>query len=176
LTGTWKVDFIEGGPVIPVSQETKKLVSWTELGGADTENFSGTAKYSLNFELPVVKTAGWILELGDVYNSARVRLNGKNIGILITPPYQIRVRNEIHQGMNTLEVEVSNLSANRARFLDRSGNKDWKTYYNIGFLSRDKVYDKIPGSNQFDATDWPVMTSGLLGPVRLIPLMEVAKN
>ena len=35
LAGSWKVNFLEGGPVLPASKEITKLSSWTLLGGDD---------------------------------------------------------------------------------------------------------------------------------------------
>jgi hypothetical protein len=64
-----------------------------------------------------------------------------------------------------LEVEVTNLSANRIADMDRR-EVNWKKFYEINFVNI--------GYRKFDASGWPAMDSGLLGPVRLIPslLME----
>jgi hypothetical protein len=60
-----------------------------------------------------------------------------------------------------LEVEVTNVSANRIRDLDRRGVK-WKNFRDINFV--DLNY------HPFDASRWPLTASGLLGPVTLTPL------
>ena len=65
------------------------------------------------------------------------------------------------EGTNTLEIEVTNLSANRLRDLERSGG-EWKIFYEINMVNRH--YE------EFDATEWDPMPSGLLGRVRIIPL------
>jgi len=59
-----------------------------------------------------------------------------------------------------LEVEVTNLTANRVADLDHR-RVPWKNFYNINFVNI-----KYGG---FDASGWRPMDSGLLGPVRLIP-------
>jgi hypothetical protein len=64
-----------------------------------------------------------------------------------------------------LEVDVTNLSANRIRDLDRRGVK-WKNFYDINFVGIDY--------KPFDASQWPVRPSGLLGPVLLYPVAEPA--
>ena len=62
---------------------------------------------------------------------------------------------------NILEVEVTNLSANRIRELDRRGVQ-WRNFKDINFVGIDY--------KPFDASKWPVRVSGLLGPVTLEPL------
>ena len=50
LTGTWKVEFIEGGPVLPAGYETKELASWTTRDDPELKRFAGTARYTIEFE------------------------------------------------------------------------------------------------------------------------------
>jgi hypothetical protein len=160
LEGRWEIDFIEGGPELPHAYETKVLGSWTEQGGA-TERFAGTAVYRLYFDAPCEGDT-WLLDLGEVHASARVRLNGVDIATLIGPTYRTRVRGVRATG-NELEVEVTNLAANRIRDLDRRG-VEWRIFDDINFVTRE--YER------FDARDWPVMASGLLGPVTLLRLQK----
>jgi hypothetical protein len=106
------------------------------------------------------KGASLFLDLGVVKHSARVTLNGQALGTLIMAPYRI----EIPQGVlkakgNVLEVEVTNLSANRIRDLDRR-KVNWKIFHEINFVNINY--------KPFDASNWPVFESGLLGPVRVI--------
>ena len=69
LTGTWKISFLEGGPELPKTIETKSLGSWTKLEGEAYKNFSGTASYSLDFAKPNASAAGYWLDLGKVAES-----------------------------------------------------------------------------------------------------------
>jgi hypothetical protein len=156
LRGRWQVEFIEGGPELPASYETDNLSSWTEwCSGA--ARFAGTAVYRLCFDAPF-KCEACLLDLGRVHSSARIHINGKYIGILIGPAYRIRLDNLKPTG-NLLKVEVTNLAANRIRDLDRRGVA-WKNFKDINFVSR--------GYKPFNAADWAVMDSGLLGPVTLL--------
>jgi len=102
-----------------------------------------------------------MLDLGDVRESARVRLNGHEIGTFWSLPMRKPVGSFLLPGENLLEIEVTNLAANRIRYLDRSG-VDWKIMRDINFV--DINYEP------FDASKWPIQPSGLLGPVRLIPM------
>ena len=90
----------------------------------------------------------WI-DLGRVADVgvARVRLNGKALGILWTPPYRIAL-DGMKAGENVLEVEVVNSWRNRL-VGDRGKPKD-KRYTQTNITIRD---------------DWELLESGLLGPV-----------
>jgi hypothetical protein len=163
ITGPWNVKFILGGPTLPADFQTAKLASWTTFPDTNTQAFAGTAKYSLEFNLQVAPDTlkrELQLDLGDVRQSARVRVNGKDYGTLITPPFRVVVDNLKPTG-NTLEVEVTSVAANRIRDLDRRGVK-WKTFRDINIV--DINY------KPFDASNWPLTDCGLLGPVTLTPV------
>jgi hypothetical protein len=156
LSGEWRVKFISGGPELPGEFVTRKLASWTELGDERAKAFAGTVVYSVSFDGP--PGGRCMLDLGKVCESARVRVNGKEIGTLIMPPYRVELEGLRDKG-NVLEVEVTSTSANRIRDLDRRGVK-WHNFNDIGFVNMDY--------KPFDASKWPLRDSGLLGPVRLI--------
>ena len=104
LTGTWTVEFIEGGPALPPPFQTDTLGSWTEQGDASGQ-FAGTAHYALTFDAPPGAVEEWRLDLGRVCESARVSLNGVSVGVLIAPPFQISV-GPLRARNNVLEVKV----------------------------------------------------------------------
>jgi len=168
LRGRWHVEFVAGGPSLPEPFETERLESWTRLGGKEAERFAGTARYRLTFDVPpaapdAASAEAWLLDLGRVEQSARVRLNGQELGTIIIAPFQIRFEpGVLKPAGNVLEVDVTNLSANRIRDLDRR-KVPWKIFHNINFVNR--------RYRRFDASSWPVFPSGLLGPVRLVPLL-----
>jgi hypothetical protein len=160
----WNVEFIAGGPELPAPFSMNVLASWTEASDTRVENFSGTARYSTVFTLDNTgQRDQWLLGLGDVRESVRVRINGKNVGTLFSLPFQTMVGAYLKQGDNRIEVEVTNLAANRIRALDRE-SKDWR-------LMRDANIVSVR-YGEFDAANWPIKVSGLLGPVRLIPLQR----
>lgn len=158
LTGTWDVDFIDGGPSLPRGYETRTLTSWTNNGDPETQRFAGTARYTLTFNAPA-GTGPWLLNLGKVCNTARVRLNAQDIGVLIQPPYELVIHN-LKSMDNVLEVEVTNLPANRIRYMDRK-HIAWKIFRDADFVNIDY--------RPFNAAHWPIMDSGLSGPVTLSP-------
>ena len=159
VAGTWKVEFIEGGPQLPPPFQTPKLASWTELGGEDAGRFAGTARYSLTFDSPAnANFRNCYLDLGKVSQSARIRLNGVDLGTLFIPPFRLPLY-DLKPKSNLLEVEVTSVSANRIRDLDIR-KVPWKTFYDINFVNL--------GYKPFDASAWPITDCGLLGPVKLI--------
>jgi hypothetical protein len=163
ISGSWKVDFIEGGPVFPSSREISSLVSWTEFGGEEVKNFSGTARYTISFKKPAGKADAWIISLGKVCESARITLNGKEIAILIGPDFQVVVDKKTLRAKNALEIKVSNLMANGIAYMDRNNIK-WKKFYNVNMAARMRQNTK---NGIFDASAWEPRESGLIGPVTI---------
>ena len=171
IAGDWSVKFIQGGPTLPADYQTTQLASWTTFPDTNCEAFAGTADYSLTFDVPRSESRlqaarvnaelpKYLLDLGEVCQSARVKVNGKDYGTLIIPPFCVVVDNLKPTG-NRLEIEVTNVSANRIRDLDRR-NVPWKYFNDINFV--DINY------RPFDASKWPLTDSGLLGPVTLTPV------
>jgi len=165
IAGTWKVDFIEGGPELPAAFQTAQLDSWTRSGDSETKRFAGTARYTIEFETPGARADDWLLDLGRVCESARVRLNGHQLGALWCAPFRESIGPWLRPGKNLLQVDVTNLAANRIADLDRR-KVDWKYFYDINVVNR--------RYRPFDASDWPPFDSGLLGPVTLVPLKRMA--
>jgi hypothetical protein len=169
LAGTWKVEFVEGGPVLPAGYETKELVSWTTRDDPELKRFAGTARCVIEFDRPAADVSDWVLDLGRVCESARVSVNGKPVATLFCSPFRVSVGAFLKPGRNTLSVEVTNLAANRIADLDRR-KVNWKYFYDANLATH-------PDSKQrgvLDASGWLPFDSGLLGPVRLIPMKEFA--
>jgi hypothetical protein len=115
ITGPWEVSFSPGWNA-PAKATFERLQSWTENADPGVKYFSGTAIYTRDFDLPAdLPGSGrelW-LDLGVVKNLAEVSLNGKSLGILWKPPFQVNVTAVIRPGPNTLEIKVTNLWPNR---------------------------------------------------------------
>jgi len=169
LPGPWTTRFLKGGPRLPSVRTLDRLVSWTTFGH-DGEVFSGTAAYTTTFRRPNGNNGAWQLDLGRVAESARVRLNGAEVATLIGPPYRVVLRPDQMRATNTLDIAVTNLSANRIRDLDVRG-VIWKKFYNVNFPAR--FPDNRGPDGLFSATKWEPLESGLLGPVTLTPLATI---
>jgi hypothetical protein len=170
VLGKWNLTFTEGGPDFPDDITTEELKSWTEFGGDKLKRFAGTARYTISFIKPETKCEGWYLDLGRVAESARVKINGKMMGTYISEPYRIYVPSELMQKNNVLEVEVTNLMANRIAYMDQQGLV-YKKFYNINFPSR--LRENRGDDGLFTAAGWAPRESGLIGPVTLTPVEKI---
>jgi hypothetical protein len=164
IRGMWRVTFVDGAPVLPGESATDKLISWTDLQDAEARRFAGTARYRITLNKPACKVDGWMLDLGQVHESAKIWINGQYAGAAWSIPFSVRVGQFLKSGENELVIEVTNLSANRIADLDRR-KVNWKKFYDINFVNIN--YGK------FDASSWEPVESGLLGPVRLVPLVLI---
>jgi hypothetical protein len=166
LYGEWAISFPEGGPTLPSSYKTTTLTSWTEHSD-ELKRFSGTGVYQLTFQKPKEKAKAFLLDLGKVCESARVMLNGEELGTLVGPKYQLVINASKLKNRNELEVRVCNLMANRIIDLDRRG-VNYKKFYNINFAARRR--EDVGKDGLFTAAKWEPVESGLLGPVTLTPI------
>ena len=116
LSGPWTVSFDPkwGGPA---EAKFEQLVSWTKRPEDGIKYYSGTASYDKVLDL---KDAGHrpensrlILDLGEVRDLAEVRINGRSVGTLWTPPWQLDITDAVGPEANTLQVRVTNLWPNR---------------------------------------------------------------
>jgi hypothetical protein len=160
VKGEWKVSFLSGGPELPAEAALDRPRSWTELPDTRAQNFAGTGRYRVKFDVPNWKPGMWQLDLGRVCQSARVRLNARDLGTLFVPPFQV-VTDALKGEGNVLEVDVTNVSANRVRDLDRR-QVNWKNFQDINFVNINY--------KPFDASNWPLTDSGLIGPVTAMPV------
>ena len=163
----WTLEFVAGGPTLPAGRMVDRLGSWTDLPGGDVKRFSGTAVYTTRFPKPPAEANAWRIDLGRVAESARVRLNGSELAVLIGPSYSVVLDDDLLRPSNQLSIAVSNLMANRIADLDRRG-VGWKKFYNVNVAAR--LPENRGPDNLFTAAAWPPRESGLIGPVTLTPL------
>ncbi|MFC0215287.1 glycosylhydrolase-like jelly roll fold domain-containing protein [Paenibacillus chartarius] len=110
LKGEWTVAIAEA-ELYPHFKEWGKLTALTNMSGpGGLPRFTGTFRYETEF--------GWtesgqqaLLDLGEVYETAEVWLNGEQAGIRLCPPYRLEINGLIKQGTNKLVVEVTNTLA-----------------------------------------------------------------
>ncbi len=167
LNSGWKLDFPDSKPAIDQTFEIGAPVDWTTLAqqNEDVTRNMGTGRYSTTFTLPAdVDADNWLLDLGDVRESASVKINGQQVAVLTAVPFETLVGPYLKEGENTLEVEVTNLPANRIADYDRQG-KVWRIFKDANiatFSSQNRTYNH-----------WTLMPSGLNSEVKLIPVKEV---
>lgn len=163
LNGPWTLTPVCGGPDLekgwPRTMQT--LTSWSRNDDGTENPFCGTVCYRTTFMLDVDGARkGATLDLGRVCESARVSVNGVCAGARIMSPYRVEIpAGMLKVGENVLEVEVTNVGANRIRDLDKR-KVQWKIFNDINIVGRDY--------RPFDASKWPLRDAGLLGPVRML--------
>lgn len=100
----------------PASVPWGQFASWTDSTNAGIRYFSGTATYRGILRVAAAPLNAreelWI-DLGEVREVATVRVNGKRLTTLWHPPFRARIDAVLHPGENTVEIDVSNLWANR---------------------------------------------------------------
>ncbi len=161
----WTLDFVESAPSISGTFDIDEPRSWTTLDTPHATTTMATGRYTLQFDLPAIAADEWVLDLGDVRESARVRINGKDAGTAWCVPFQLTVGQYLKLGKNTIEVEVTNLPANRIAELDRQ-QVPWRRFKEINVV--DLNYKKTGYAH------WEPLPSGLNGQVKLIPMKKKA--
>ena len=73
-------------PSFPRPPSLRALASWTTLADPEAQRFAGTGRYTVRFDRPRRDADDWLLDLGRVAETARVRLNGRDLGTLWSRP------------------------------------------------------------------------------------------
>ncbi|MGG9963072.1 glycosyl hydrolase [Ferruginibacter sp. SUN106] len=165
ITGEWQLQFKEGGPTLPPSVTLSEgLLPWTDAKAESYKTFSGSASYSTHFKKPSGTATKYLLDLGKVYESAEVFMNGRKIATLIGPAYSTVINAKDLKADNTIEIKVANSMANRIIDLDKR-KVVWKKFNNTNFPAR--LATNRGADGLFDASKWEPKISGLAGPVTL---------
>jgi hypothetical protein len=175
IDGPWTVSFDPkwGGPETIVFAT---LADWTQRPEDGIRYYSGTAVYRNRFR-PAPPQIGQrlFLDLGTVKNIARVKLNGRDLGVVWTAPWHVEITEAVRPGVNDLEIEVTNLWTNRLIGDGKLPREKRWTVTNV------KTYDTtLPPETQYQTygckvcdarrksnTPPALLPSGLLGPVSL---------
>jgi len=199
LTGAWEVAFDPkwGGPQKAEDRGQKaedgkdgkivfdKLVDWTTRSERGIKYYSGIATYRKNFSYQSSVTSKQsndhgsritdhspvFLSLGMVHDMARVRLNGKDLGVVWCAPWRVDISGAVKAGDNRLEIEVVNRWANRMIGDRQPADANARTVKSPdGFLGGEEFKT---GRYTFSTSDpygaqSPLLPSGLLGPVRIL--------
>ena len=101
--GLTSVDPKWGGP----EQVTfEALQDWTQRPEPGIKCYSGIAIYRKPFEFKPPTGTRLFLDLGVVNDMARVRLNGKNLGVVWCAPWRVEITAAVKAGGNELEIGV----------------------------------------------------------------------
>lgn len=194
IKGKWSLKFDSkwGGPSEDVIFDT--LTDWSKSEDNRIKYYSGTVQYKTSFRKPVVGDDSILyLNIGQVYNIARVRINGTDLGTIWCAPWQVEIPKGILKDENILEIDVANTWVNRL-----IGDEQEPMDFEVITLNREKgrqggyAKDK-KGRGLKDLPDWlinrtprlskgrytfsswlyydkdaPLQKSGLLGDVKIL--------
>ena len=154
VEGSWDLSF-EPDRGAPAKITLNTLASWSDNHDDGVKYFSGVGTYAKTIQA----SPDWfkhgtklLIDLGEVKNLAQVSVNGKPLGILWKTPYRADVTSALKPGANTVEIKVTNPWVNRI-IGDRQPNAP-KTYTFT--------------SPKFYKADSKLVSSGLLGPVKIL--------
>ena len=163
LNSGWEISFTESVPAVEERFVTDTLTAWTAIDDPRLKINSATGCYTTRFTIEDPREPDeWVLDLGDVRESAVVKLNGERIATLVTIPYRTEIGRWIKEGENLLEVEVKNLHSNRIAEMERQGVR-WRIFKDANIAS-------VVGAREFSFGDWAVDPAGLNSEVTLTPI------
>ena len=171
ISGAWDVAFDPkwGGPE---KITFDALQDWSKRPESGIKYYSGIATYRKTFQVsglpsPVSKT---YLSLGTVCDMARVKLNGKDLGVVWCAPWQVEVGDALKVGENQLEIEVANRWPNRMIGDKQPADANAREVQAPpGFLGGKKIKTgryTYSTHNPYKPKS-PLLPSGLLGPVMI---------
>ena len=155
ISPNWDISFNPdmGGPK---SFRLEKLISWSDIVEKGIKYYSGSATYTRNFVIKdevLSKGTEVYASFEDIQETAHVFINGKDCGIVWTPPYKVLITPFLKAGANKITVQVINTWNNRI----------------IGdILNYDgKAYTKTNIKNKF-RKESPLLKSGLMGKAEIV--------
>lgn len=191
IEGPWMVKFAPnlGAPDSIVMDE---LTSWSENRINGIKYFSGTATYHKTITISdtsFLRDSEINLDLGLVKNIAEVFVNGVNCGTYWKPPFRANISKAFKPGKNILEIHITNLWPNRMIGDEQeSDDTEWGDPFHYPYAPGNpnvgRMLKEVPSwlaeglprpskerysfvSFKFFSEDSKLLTSGLIGPVRL---------
>lgn len=113
-----------------------------------TQFISDEITYTSTVNLPKVKRMKVTLDLGKVYYTAHVSVNGEDVGSIIWAPYKIDISDFVVTGNNTIKIIVT--PTDRNKFIGKG-------------IQQNKYYSSV-----FSNKKNTLMPAGMVGPVRVL--------
>ena len=150
----WTLSFPKAQPV-PIEKTFKMKVAtdWTTLDDSRLKTTMATACYSSKLKIKKNDDQRYVLDLGDVRESARIVINSKDVANLFAVPFRLDITDYIKNGNNSFDIYVTNLPANRIAQMDRD-NIEWRHFKEINVVDINYKRDK------YDY--WDTLPAGLL--------------
>ncbi len=129
------------------------LGSWHDQGLAF---YAGSVTYTFSATLDNPEGRRWYIHCPAYRNTARVRVNGIDAGVMMWSPHRVEVTELLHRGRNRIEVEVANSLRN---FLGPHHIRNEDEIECLGPSDFFKKENRVP--------EYRFKPAGLLGPVEL---------
>jgi hypothetical protein len=183
IAGAWNV-FFQPKLDKPFKRKLPSLIDFSKQKDAALKYFAGTATYEKTFHIgagDLGEDRRILLDLGELHDISELEINGKNAGVLWSPPYRTDITPYLKAGENRLCVHITNNWANRL-IGDEQYPADFEWGNDRGEQGRAlksfpdwfvKNRPRPSGRKAFSIwyyfrKDSPLYPAGLLGPVQLI--------
>ena len=128
-----------------------ELGDWEAFVGSA---YSGSGVYTTTFQLSEEQIGKEVwMDLGEVHHTAYVKLNGREIGTLLMPPYRLSVPKGALKSENQLEITVVNTAGN------------W--YVHTDYFEKWDIRELSPYFKAEREIAKDFMSGGLYGPIKL---------
>lgn len=113
LPKEWNVSYADSFSYPEFTKEVpiKELTCIQNVEGFESK--TGTVRYTAEIEVPAYDMA--LLDLGEVYETAEVSVNGASAGVRICRPYSFELSGMLRPGKNELVIEVTNTLGTQMR-------------------------------------------------------------
>lgn len=170
VSGPWQVAFQadRGAPATAVFQT---LTDFRDNPDPGIRYFSGIATYTKEIQLtpgPATPGARLWLDLGQVWDLAEVRINGKPVGTVWKPPYRVEIGSAVTPGAIRVEIKSVNLWVNRLIGDVQPGVTQKYTFTFVDGKPMPTANRGRRGDSMPYRADSPLRASGLMGPVKLV--------
>ncbi len=158
MKADWTISFEKTGFMLPQTIHTRELKSWTDYPDTALQFYSGTAVYSAVVEIPPALQSNKLIRMSipGLRDMAELYVNGHSAGRSWSAPFTFDIEpGWLKRKNNRINIRVTNLSTNRVIWMDRH-KIPWKNFY---------IADPVKGV--FDAADWELQASGIIGEIWL---------
>jgi hypothetical protein len=161
LRGGWELQLEDTARI-----HLTELRSWTDIDEART--YSGWGSYETTFEIRDLGVdVEWLLDLGRIHETAEAVLNGTPLGAAWKGWRRLPCGKALKVGANQLRVEVANLWVNKVLSTPPRDLRPLAETFGLRWGGDGGHWASIKTGTSPQGEPLP---SGLLGPVRLIPL------
>jgi hypothetical protein len=166
MDGAWRLTLGRGAAL-----SLARLRPWGELDGGD--GFSGWGTYESDVQVPDLPSdVEWVIDLGAVHETAEVFLNGRSLGAAWKGIRRLSCTGALAKGRNEVRIEVANLWIHHV--LAHGPGDPARQLRGVGPYPALAETAGIRWGTYGEVPPETVPPSGLLGPVRLVPLKRIS--